>query len=238
MKKLLFPLLCAAALTALLTACAQTVTQDSAPSDGVTLAFSDRGITSSDGSGYEIDGTALAVTEAGTYTLTDACVDGSVSVKKGTTGVTLVLNGLSLTSADTAPICCNRSTEVTIVAADGTVNELADATENNDEAYPENTNAENAVIKCKDGSKVTLCGSGTLNIFSGDISIHSVDDCMNAAKGDLSGYDFSMTISGGTVLAAGGSSGMGGTRSMPPAGESASPERPDGDGKATTPPGK
>ena len=83
---------------------------------------------------------------------------------------------------------------------------------------------------------ITECYEGIegaeLNVYSGDISINSSDDCLNAANSDLSGYDFTMTISGGTivacsasgdgfdsngtitvsggtVLAAGGSSGMG-----------------------------
>ena len=76
----------------------------------------------------------------------------------------LILSGLGLTSADTAPITCNKSSEVVIVAADGTENVLTDAAANNDESNSGNENAENAVIKCKDGSAVTLCGAGTLTL--------------------------------------------------------------------------
>lgn len=130
------------------------------------LTFSDGGITAADGSStaYQIKGTALTIDGAGTYVLSGMCADGSVTVKKGTNGVTLVLDGLTLTGKTTAPIACNKSTAVTIVAADGTVNTLADTEQNNDETHPENETAENAVIKCKDGSQVTLCGSGTLKI--------------------------------------------------------------------------
>lgn len=53
---------------------------------------------------------------------------------------------------------------MTVTAADGTENTLTDTEYNNDDEHPENENAETAVIKCKDGSDVTLCGSGTLNI--------------------------------------------------------------------------
>ena len=228
--------------------------------------------------------------------LTGSCADGSVKVKKGVTGVTLVLSGLELTSADTAPITCAKSSQVVLYAAADTENRLADTAQNNDETYSENADAENAVIKCKDGSQVTLCGSGslvieangkngiksgattaeegeasltirditltiaapvndainaeqllviesgtltiaagddaihcdlllnigaegtdgpaititdcyeaieaaTLNILSGDIDITSSDDCLNAANSDLSGYAFSMNISGGTITA-------------------------------------
>lgn len=263
--------------------------------DAVTLTFSDSGITADDSGSFETDGTALTVTGAGAYVLTGSCADGSVKVKKGVTGVTLVLDGLTLTSTNTAPITCGKSTQVVLYAA-GTENRLADTAQNNDETYSENTDAENAVIKCKDDSQVALCGSGalvieangkngiksgastagegeasltirdvaltisapvndainaeqllniesgsltvsagddaihcdlllnigasgadgpaitisdcyeaieaaTLNILSGDIDITSSDDCLNAANSDLSGYAFSMNISGGTITA-------------------------------------
>ena len=266
-----------------------------ASDDAAALVFSDSGITGS-GSGCEISGTALTIDEPGVYTVSGTCADGSIKIKKGTTGVTLVLDGLDLTSAATAPITCGGSSEVTIVAASGTVNALADSAQNNDDTYPENTDAENAVIKCKGGSNVTLSGSGTLNItangkngiksgatteeegeasltiqeltlnitagindainaeqtlnipsgtltiaaaddaihadytltigadgtdgpsititacyegleaaalniLSGSIDITATDDCLNAANADLSDYDFTMTISGGTVRA-------------------------------------
>lgn len=38
-------------------------------------------------------------------------------------------------------------------------------------------------------------------MLSSNISILSSDDCLNAAKSDLSNYDFSMNISGGTINA-------------------------------------
>ena len=176
MKKLL-SLLCAASLALSLAACgasADTNTNTTEPVAGTlyslenatVLTFTDSGITAQDGSdtGYEIDGTALTITGAGTYAVTGTCADGSITVKKGTTGVTLVLNGLALTSADTAPITCNKSTQVTIVAAEGSVNSLTDSAENNDDEYPDNEAAENAVIKCKDCSQVTLCGTGSLTV--------------------------------------------------------------------------
>ena len=279
-----------------------TSTSDSTAASTLSAAsaefvFSDSGIAvTGSSSGTEISGTALTIDEAGTYTVSGACADGSIKIKKGTTGVTLILNGLDLTSSATAPITCAKSSEVTILAADGTENVLTDSAQNNDGEYPENTDAENAVIKCKDGSTVTLCGAGsltvnangkngiksggatdeagkasltieeltltinaavndainaeqtlhipsgtltiaaaddaihadydlnvgadgtdgpsititdcyegleaaTLNIFSGNIDITATDDCLNAANSDLSGYDFTMNISGGTIRA-------------------------------------
>lgn len=81
-----------------------------------------------------------------------------MKVQKGTTGVVLALDGLTLSSQTAAPLICAKSTEVTIEAAAGTVNTLSDTEANNDGS--EDSNTENAVIKCKDGSQVVLCGTG------------------------------------------------------------------------------
>ena len=266
--------------------------------DGATaFTFTDSAITAKDGdyTGYDIDGTALTIEAAGTYIVSGSCHSGSITVKKGVTGVTLVLSGLTLTADGTAAIACNKSSGVTIVAQDGTANILSDTETNNDDSYPDNTDAENAVIKCKDGSQVTLCGSGSLtvnangkngiksgaatdeegeawlvirdltltisapvndainaeasltilsggltidagddavhsdyyltvgaagtdgptitvnscnegleaadlSIAGGHITIHAGDDCLNAANSDLTGYAFTLSISGGTLV--------------------------------------
>lgn len=130
--------------------------------------FSSDAITAKKGdySGYKIEGTALLIKGSGVYILSGECVDGSVTVKKGVTGVTLVLDGITLTSSDTAPLTCAKSTQVKIVANNGTVNTFTDDVKNNDDNYPDNENAENAVFKFKDGSDIEICGSGTLNIVS------------------------------------------------------------------------
>lgn len=261
--------------------------------EGAKITFTNSAITADSDDGLEIDGTNLTVTKSGTYLLSGKCANGSVKVKKGTTGVILVLQGLSLTCEDTAPMACGKSTEVTIVAGANTENTLADTENNNEETG--NTDAENAVIKCKDGSQVILCGTGSLtiqanakngihsgattqeegkasltireltlnigaandavnaeaalnvesgnlsisagddalhcdntlsigadntqgptitisdcseglegaavNVFSGKVNIVSTDDCINAANPDLSGFDYQLNISGGSVTA-------------------------------------
>lgn len=261
--------------------------------EGVKITFTNSAITADSNDGLEIDGTNLTITKSGTYLLSGTCANGSVKVKKGTTGVTLVLQGLRLTCEDAAPLVCVKSTEVTIVAGANTENTLADTENNNEETG--NTQAENAVIKCKDGSQVLLCGTGsltiqanakngihsgattqeegeagltireltlnigaandavnaeaalnvesgnlsisagddalhcdntlsigadntqgptiaisdcneglegaTVNVFSGEVNIVSTDDCINAANPDLSGFDYQLNISGGSVTA-------------------------------------
>ena len=306
MKYRIFLLLLVLSLVCGLCACAAPAEADKTPaqdeaapsvSDGTetVVQFTDKAVSVS-GSGCEADGTALTISESGVYRLSGSCADGSVKVKKGTTDVTLILDGLTLTSSDTAPITCGKSSQVTIKAAAGTVNSLTDSEQNNDDTYPANENAENAVLKCKDGSQVTLCGTGALtltangkngiksgastdedgeasltireltltidapvndainaeqlltiesgeltisaaddaihcdytlqigaegtdgpaisitecyegleaaalNVASGDIRIRASDDCLNAANSDLSGFAFSMEITGGTINA-------------------------------------
>lgn len=130
-----------------------------------SFVFSEKGVAAAgDADAYGLDGTALTIHKPGSYLFSGVCADGSIKVKKGTTGVTLLLNGLDLTSTDTAPIVCAKSTEVTILAVADTVNTLTDSERNNADDFPTNENAENAVIKCKDGSQVVLCGSGSLNL--------------------------------------------------------------------------
>lgn len=136
--------------------------------DAACFTFTDDAIavTAAAGPGYTVEGTTLTISAAGTYQVSGQCADGAIQIKKGVAGVTLVLAGLDLTSADTAPLCCGKNSGVTILAAGGTENSLADATQNNDDTAPENANAENAVLKCKAGSQVVLGGSGTLTVTS------------------------------------------------------------------------
>ena len=137
--------------------------------DATSFVFSDGGITVTEGAytGYKVKNTALSITDAGTYVVSGSCANGTIVVKKNVTGVTLVLDNLTLSASATAPITCNKGSGVTIVAAEDSVNDLADDQYNNDdvytdeEAYPD---IENAVIKCKDGSDVTIAGTGTINV--------------------------------------------------------------------------
>lgn len=99
------------------------------------LTFSDSAITeTAAGAGYAIDGTALSISAAGTYRLTGSCSDGSIVVAKGLSGVTLVLDGLSLASSSTAPIVVKKGSTVTVHTTDGTTSTLTDNEDPNDEA--------------------------------------------------------------------------------------------------------
>lgn len=158
-----------AIILSLIIAAGIAVTASAQDASSTLITFTDSGasVASGSDSGVTIKGTAVKITAAGTYTFTGVCQNGSIVVKKGVTGVTLILDGLTLTASATAPITCNKGSGVTIVAAEGTVNTLTDDKYNNDDVYTDETlypDIENAVIKCKDGSNVTICGSGTINV--------------------------------------------------------------------------
>lgn len=164
------------------TGAALTSAADYSISDATSFVFSDTGIEVTEGaySGYQVKDTALTIKESGTYVVSGKCENGTIVIKKNVTGVTLVLNALDLSASATAPITCNKGSEVTIVAAAGSVNNLADDEYNNDDIYSDETlypDIENAVIKCKDGSNVTICGTGMINITA------------NGKNGVKGGYD-------------------------------------------------
>ena len=73
---------------------------------------------------------------------------------------------------------------------------------------------------------ITDCDEGleaaALHVASGDIRIRASDDCLNAANSELSGFDFSMDISGGTPPEK-----PDGTSMPEPPDGSTPPERPD-----------
>ena len=162
------------------------------------FTFSGSGIgTSGSGSGYSISGTALTISESGTYTLTGACADGTVEIKKELT-VTLILDNLTLTSATTAPFIFGANTDVTIEAA-GT-STLSDTA---------GSNADGSVIKSKNTSTLTLGGSGTLNLNGNEnngikgaantrVIVDGLTLNIRAAKNALSS-DGAVIINGGTL---------------------------------------
>ena len=143
-----------------------------------TFVFTDSGISASNGagSGYKISGTDLTINSAGTYVVSGKCVEGSITVKKGTTGVVLVLDTLTLTSSSTAPVSVNKGAEAEIVIK-GT-NTLTDSEDPANENSSDTTAAdafEGAGIKVKSGSSLTITGTGTLNVNG--------SSCKNGIKG-------------------------------------------------------
>ena len=156
--------------------------------------------------GYEIDGTDVSITAAGTYVFSGDCDNGSITVKKGVTGVTIVLNGLTLTNDDSAAITLNKTAEASLIAAAGTTNTVADT---------EGSNDENAAVKVKSGASLSIGGTGTLTVDGNAkngikgaadavITVDEVKLTIEAENDGLS-CDDELTIAGGTLhITAGG----------------------------------
>lgn len=206
-KKLLAALLASALAAGMLPTSACAVSSAYTSSNATLISFTDSAVKA-DGkfSGYEIEGTDVSITAAGTYVFSGDCDDGSITVKKGVTGVTLVLNGLTLTNADSAAITLNKTAEAALIAAAGSENTVADTAGANDE---------NAAVKVKSGASLSLSGTGTLtacgNVKNGikgaSDAVITVDEMtlnIEAADDGLS-CDDELTIKGGRVnITAGG----------------------------------
>ncbi len=172
MTKKIFSVILALALVLTFTVSAAAATAEDSSAVGDTVAqsavltFSDTAITeTSAGSGYAIDGTTLTITAAGTYRIGGSCCEGAIVVGKGLSGVTLILDDLTLTSSTTAPIVVKKSATVNI-HLEGT----STITDNEDPANETSTDTtvaeafEGAAIKVKSGSAVTFCGDGSLEL--------------------------------------------------------------------------
>ncbi len=165
----------------------------------------------------------VKIESAGTYLITGSCSDGNITVKKGTTGVVLILKDLDLTSTSGATLSCNKGSEVKIVI-EGHVT-LTDAEDPADENAADAAIADafdGAALKVKDGAKVYLTGSGTLNLDASSckngIKVGNEDEPSLVIDGDLtvnitaandainSGYD--LTILSGTFQISAGDDGI------------------------------
>ncbi len=205
-KKLLAALLASALAAGMLptSACAAS---DYTTANATLVTLTDSSATAKGKyTGYEIDDTDISITAAGTYVFSGDCDNGSITVKKGVTGVTIVLNGLTLTNDDSAAITLNKTAEASLIAAAGTTNTVADT---------EGSNDENAAVKVKSGAALAIGGTGTLTVDGNAkngikgaadavITVAEVKLSINAADDGLS-CDDELNITGGTLsITAGG----------------------------------
>lgn len=207
MKKRLFAALLASALAAGMLPTSACAASDYTTANATLVTLTDSSATAKGKyTGYEIDGTDVSITAAGTYVFSGDCDNGSITVKKGVTGVTIVLNGLTLTNDDSAAITLNKTAEASLIAAAGTTNTVADT---------EGPNDENAAVKVKSGAALAIGGTGTLTVDGNAkngikgaadavITVAEVKLNINAANDGLS-CDDELNITGGTLsITAGG----------------------------------
>lgn len=207
MKKKLLAALLASALAAGMLPTSACAASDYTTANATLVTLTDSSATAKGKyTGYEIDGTDVSITAAGTYVFSGDCDNGSITVKKGVTGVTIVLNGLTLTNDDSAAITLNKTAEASLIAAAGTTNTVADT---------EGSSDENAAVKVKSGAALAIGGTGTLTVdgnakngikgaadavitvAEGKLNINAADDGLSC--------DDELNITGGTLsITAGG----------------------------------
>ena len=153
--------------------------------DGSTIEVSGEGATSKD--------TQLTISDEGTYVITGTLKDGQIVVDaEDTDKVQIVLNGVSITCSDNAPIYIKNADKVFITLEEGTENTLIDGVE-----YTQiDDNNVDGVIYSK--ADLTINGDGTLNITGNyQHGIASQDDLIitggtfhiTAVKDALNGKD-------------------------------------------------
>lgn len=221
-KKLLAALLASALAAGMLptSACAAS---DYTTANATLVTLTDSSATAKGKyTGYEIDGTDVSITAAGTYVFSGDCDNGSITVQKGVTGVTIVLNGLTLTNDDSAAITLNKTAEASLIAAAGTTNTVADT---------EGSSDENAAVKVKSGAALAIGGTGTLTVDGNAkngikgaadavITVAEVKLNINAANDGLS-CDDELNITGGTLsITAGGDA----VKASPDTGDTENPD--------------
>ncbi len=166
----------------------------------------------------------IKITEPGTYLITGKAADGNITVKKGVTGVVLILENLDLTSTTGATLSINKESQVKVVIS-GTVT-LTDNENPDDETSTDAAVADafdGAAIKVKAGADCVITGNGTLtvngnakngiNLISGSAVINSAYNGGEAGIDFVGSYylsdDFDLTNNGGVAFDA-GMGGMGG----------------------------
>ena len=207
MKKKLLAALLASALAAGMLPTSACAASDYTTANATLVTLTDSSATAKGKyTGYEIDGTDVSITAAGAYVFSGDCDNGSITVKKGVAGVTIVLNGLTLTNDDSTAITLNKTAEASLIAAAGTTNTVADTAGSNDE---------NAAVKVKSGASLSIGGTGTLTVDgNAKNGIKGAADAVitvaegklniNAANDGLS-CDDELNITGGTLsITAGG----------------------------------
>ena len=167
--------------------------------------------SSSSCSSVIFSGCTVTITQAGSYTLTGSLSDGQILVDAGNENkVRLILNGVSITSSDSAAIYVRSADKVVISLMDGTSSTLS----NGGNFVQTDENNVDAVIFSKDD--LTLKGSGFLTISSpaghgivgkDDLKIKSGTLSITAARKTLSAND-TLTVDDGVLTLNAGTEGM------------------------------
>ncbi len=165
------------------------------------------------GNGAAADGSIITITENGTYVISGTLTDGQIIVDAGDEDdVRLVLNGVSITSSDSAPIYVENADKTVLILADGSENYISDASKYIDSN--ESEDEPNAAIFSKDDLSIT--GSGSLAVegnykdgiaSKNDLKITGGTITVTAVEDGIRGRD-SVSINGGSFDITAGLDGL------------------------------
>jgi hypothetical protein len=148
--------------------------------------------SSAAGPGVSIGGSTVTITAGGTYSLTGTLTDGQVVVNApADTDLTVILNGVRISSSTSAALAVMSDSDLTLVLADGTENFLTDAAKY---VLPAGADEPNGALFAK--GDLTVTGGGALTIDAkfqhgirgkddvtidgGILSITSIGDAVNS----------------------------------------------------------
>lgn len=168
-----------------------------------TVTFTDSAAEVS-GTGASADGTALTITKKGTYVLTGTCVDGSVTVNiSAEDKVQIVLDGLTLTAKEGAPLVIVQADKVFLTLAEGSVNTLSDGS---NYALTAGDSTVDAAIFSKEDLTINGTGALTVNgnykhgiVSKDDLVITGGTLTVSALSTAIDGKD-SVRVSGNPVI--------------------------------------
>lgn len=116
-----------------------------------------------DGNGASVDGSSVLITQPGVYTVSGELSDGQIKVTlTKEEKAKLILNGVTLSCSESAPVYVESADKIVIELADSSVNTLSDKGTAYVDDTEDNNGLPNAVLFSKDD--LTIKGSGTLSV--------------------------------------------------------------------------
>jgi hypothetical protein len=155
-----------------------------------------------------LTGESVTITEAGTYRLTGTLTDGRVTVTAPDATVTLVLDGVDISSSSGAAIAATEVGELVVVLADGSTNTLSDT-----DSHAADADVNAALFSAGDltvagGGALAVEGNGNDGIASKDgLVVQSGTITVDAADDGLRGKDY-VVVSGGALTVTAGGDGV------------------------------
>ena len=178
-------------------------------SSATRVTLSDAG-SSADGSGVNVDGGTVTITSGGTYVISGSLASGQLVVDADGEKVQLVLDGASVTCADSAALYVKSAKKVWVTLTEGSQNALSTT---GDFVQADDNNVDGAVFSKEDltfngtGALEVACASDhgivckdALRLVSGEVSVV-------AARHAIQANDY-VAVSGGTWALSAGTDGI------------------------------